>query len=370
MNEESRNSMPSVPPPTPKGEARANQKNKLIWNIIFILIAVVTVYTVVSQSKGFSGGDFLAYLSKANPVYLAISVLCMLVFIGAEAAAIIVLCKTFGQAGKWRHSFSYAASDIYFSAITPSATGGQPACAFLMVKDGISVAVTTIALVTNLVMYTFAILALGIFTFIAHHDLYAWFNTPSRVLIIVGFIMQCCLAAFLLVLLLNGKLLYWICNGVIKLLTKIRLMRNPEAKREKLRVMIREYQQSAQAMKGHMFAMLGVFLLNLLQRAAQIFVTMFASLATGSTWAQAWDNWGLQSYTVIGSNTMPVPGAMGISDYILLKGFGHSMSEQDAVNLELLSRSISFYSCVVICGVLLIVRHFLNKRREKQFNLQ
>jgi uncharacterized protein (TIRG00374 family) len=369
MNEESRQSMPSTSPPTPKGEAGVNKRNKLIWNIVFILIAALTVWAVVSQSKGFSGSGFLTYLKNANPFYLAVAIFCMLIFIGAEAAAILLLCKTFGRAGKWRHSISYAASDIYFSAITPSATGGQPACAFLMVKDGISVAVTTIALVVNLVMYTFAILALGIFTFVAHHDLYAWFNTPSKVLIIIGFVMQCCLAAFLLVLLLNGKLLYWICDGVMKLLTKIHLMRNPEAKREKLRVMVAEYQQSAQAMKGHMPAMLGVFLLNLLQRGAQITVTMFASLATGSTWSQAWDNWGLQSYTVIGSNTMPVPGAMGVSDYILLKGFAHSMSEQNAANLELLSRAISFYSCVVICGVVLIVRYFLNKRREK-FELQ
>ncbi len=362
QNDEQKISPHTPPVPTPKDP---NRRNKLIWNIAFILIALVTVWAVVSQSKGFSGSGFLSYLKGANPFYLAIAILCMLVFIGAEALAIIVLCKTFGHAGKWRHSFSYAASDIYFSAITPSATGGQPACALLMVKDGISVAVTTVALVVNLVMYTFAILALGIFTFIAHNDLYAWFNTPSKVLIIVGFVMQCCLAAFLLLLLLHGRLLYWICNGVLKLLAKIKLVRNPDAKREKLRIMMEEYAQSAQAMRGHLWSMVFVFLLNLLQRAAQISVTMFASLATGSSWTDAWNNWGLQSYTVIGSNTMPVPGAMGISDYILLKGFGHSMSEQDAVNLELLSRAISFYSCVLICGIVLLCRYFLRKRKEK-----
>ncbi len=349
---------------------RQPKKNKLFWNLIFIAIAVITVYAVISQSSGFSGSGFWTYLRSANPFYLALSILCMMIFIGAEAMALVILCRTFGQKGKWRNSISYAASDIYFSAITPSATGGQPACALLMVKDGISVAVTTVALVINLVMYTFAILALGIFTFVAHYGLYAWFNTPSKVLIIVGFVMQCGLAAFLLLLLLHGKLLYWICDGVLKLLTKLHLVRKPDKKREKLRTMMQEYQTSAQAMKGHMGAMIAVFFLNLLQRAAQISVTFFSSLATGSTFSQAWDNWGLQSYTVIGSNTMPVPGAMGISDYILLNGFSHSMSEQNAVNLELLSRSISFYSCVFICGIILIIRYVWNRRREKLLQYQ
>ena len=51
----------------------------------------------------------------------------------------------------------YSAADIYFSAITPSATGGQPASALLMVGDGIPTAVTTVVLLLNLAMYNLSI---------------------------------------------------------------------------------------------------------------------------------------------------------------------------------------------------------------------
>ncbi|MFR2128888.1 MAG: hypothetical protein ACLS4M_06675 [Eubacterium ventriosum] len=46
-----------------------------------------------------------------------------------------VLCGTFGYKRPFRKCLVYSSSDIYFSAITPSATGGQPASAYFMMKD-------------------------------------------------------------------------------------------------------------------------------------------------------------------------------------------------------------------------------------------
>ena len=36
-------------------------------------------------------------------------------------------------------------------------------------------------------------------------------------------------------------------------------------------------------------------------------------------------------YTVLGSNCIPIPGAIGVSDYLMLDGFGSMMSEAQAV---------------------------------------
>ena len=75
-----------------------------------------------------------------------------------EALALKVLCKTFGYKISFRKSLVYSSSDIYFSAITPSATGGQPASAYFMMKDKIPGAATTIILLVNLTLYTTSII--------------------------------------------------------------------------------------------------------------------------------------------------------------------------------------------------------------------
>ena len=89
----------------------------------------------------------------------------MLGFILFEGFALVVLRRAFGyRRGVWS-GYIYSASDIYFSAITPSATGGQPASAYFMIKDGVPGMVVTVTLVANLFMYTLSIIAIGFVCF-------------------------------------------------------------------------------------------------------------------------------------------------------------------------------------------------------------
>jgi uncharacterized membrane protein YbhN (UPF0104 family) len=87
---------------------------------------------------------------------------------------------------------------------------------------------------------------------------------------------------------------------------------------------------------------------------------------TGCSFWQATDVFFIQGYTVLGSSCIPIPGAIGVSDYLMLDGFSTIMSEAQAVNLELLSRSLSFYLCVFICGISVLIRYFTIKKRGKK----
>jgi uncharacterized membrane protein YbhN (UPF0104 family) len=109
------------------------------------------------------------------------------------------------------------------------------------------------------------------------------------------------------------------------------------------------------------------FLSNFLQRLSQLAVSMFVFIATtGHSFWEATDVLFIQGYTVLGSSCIPIPGAIGISDYLMLDGFSSIMSEAEAVNLELLSRSLSFYLCVFICGISVLIRYFTIKKRGKK----
>ncbi len=61
--------------------------------------------------------------------YFPVSVCLALSFFEGEALREIVFHM--GYPTKHKDAFVYSAADIYFSAITPSASGGQPASAFL-----------------------------------------------------------------------------------------------------------------------------------------------------------------------------------------------------------------------------------------------
>ena len=74
--------------------------------------------------------------------------------------------------------------------------------------------------------------------------------------------------------------------------------------------------------------------------------------------------WATQGFAVLGSNCIPIPGAMGVSDYLMLEGFGMMMPSAEAANLELLSRGLSFYLCITVCGISVLLGYLLQKRRN------
>ena len=87
-------------------------------------------------------------------------------------------------------------------------------------------------------------------------------------------------------------------------------------------------------------------------------------MAGGGNFSGAIDVWVTHAFSVIGSNCIPVPGAMGVIDYLLLDGMKDLMSEQAAITLELASRGISFYVCVLVCVIIVGIGHFSLSRRK------
>ena len=107
-------------------------------------------------------------------------------------------------------------------------------------------------------------------------------------------------------------------------------------------------------------------LLNFFQRAAQIAVPMFTYLALGGRRALAAKVFASQCFVTIGYNCVPVPGAMGVADYLMVDAFTDLMPFEDALHLEMLSRSISFYICVAVSGVIVLVGYLLQRNRKRR----
>ncbi len=339
-------------------------KKLILWMLLFVAITAVTFWAVSAQSADFSVGEFLADLKNADPKYLCGAVIAMLGYVLFEGLAVLVICRAMGYRRRIKDGFIYSASDIYFSAITPSASGGQPASIWFMVQDGIPATTAVAALVANLVCYTLAIVVIGGVTFLCAPAMFLEYSTLSKILIVAGYITLTLLAVLFLLLLRKGNWVYALAQRLIRLLAKCRLVKRQEKWEARLQSSLQRYQGCAELLLHRKKAILLTFLLNLLQRASQITVTSLALLATGGSGGQAGQAWFAQSYGVIGSNCVPIPGAMGVSDYLLLDGLGNMMAAEQAVRLDLLSRALSFYSMILICGIAILVKYILILQRK------
>ncbi len=159
-------------------------RRKVLWTVVAILIAVLTVSAVLAHRGTVSIEGICDSLANASPAWLIIALVSMFGFILFEGLSLICILRSLGYRCSFLQGMLFSASDQYFSAITPSATGGQPACALFMARAKVPAAVITSALLINLVMYTTATLTIGIVCLVVHPDFFIQFDSLSKVFIV------------------------------------------------------------------------------------------------------------------------------------------------------------------------------------------
>ena len=324
----------------------------LLWLLLLIAISVGTVLIITSSSKGFSWRCFMHFLSKADPLWIATAFLCAFGFVYFEGLGLQCPCRFFECPCSAGSAVFYSATDIYFSAITPSAAGGQPAALLVMMRRGIPAAVSAIALLLNLVMYTVSILIISGVCIAVDPKILLHMPPAPKLFIAFGTVVQIAFIIIFLMCIFNDAMVLAVCRWCLKLLCRLRIVKSYDEKYEKLLEITEQYKNCGILIKTETRLLIKVFLCNFAQRLSVICVAVCVYMGVGGVFSKAFEIFSVQALAVLGSNAVPVPGAVGVADYILLGGFGRIVS--DPVSVELLSRGISFYSTFLFCGILIL----------------
>lgn len=348
-------------------------KKKLPWMLLFVVLMVFSIWAVVSRSDSFSPSLLRETLIHSDVKWLVAAVLgmfCNVLFEGFALDILVrTLTKTEGQKPIRSHGILYSAADIYFSAITPSASAGQPASAFFMSRDGIPVAKSAVILVLNMLFYTGALAIVGVIGFVLDPSIYYGLDTLAQTLVMIGFIILLGLCVIFILVLKKER---WIRNVAVKCVRlgkKLHLIRDVDGRVKKIDSAIEQYKNCADLISKNKPAMFAAFFLNLLQRFSLVSTTVLVYLAFGGSMSNLASVTAVSCLVLVGVYSLPVPGGMGVADFLLLSGLCQIEDVASTANLALFSRGISFYSCILLTIIILIVGYILQNKRiakEKQ----
>ena len=135
-------------------------KKKMIFNIVFlILVFAGTLYGVF---HGEDLGKIVHIVKTVDPLWLIPGVICVVIFIWGESIIIFYMMHTLGiKLKKWT-CFLFSSVGFFFSCITPSATGGQPAQIYYMKKEKIPIPVSTLVLMIVTITYKLVLVVIGV----------------------------------------------------------------------------------------------------------------------------------------------------------------------------------------------------------------
>lgn len=337
---------------------------KAFWGVFSVVLAAFTVWAVLRQSESVSLKDIFITAVSVDVRWISCAILSTALYILFEGIALCSILKSAGHPRRLGKGVLYGTADIYFSAITPSATGGQPASAYFMMRDKIPGGVTTAVLILNVMMYTISIVVLGIIAMIISPGSFFEFSTVSKTLMIAAFAALTGLSCFFMLILRKGNKVFDVIGKFIGFLGRKKILRHTEAKIEKLHKASEDYSKCSEMVSGRPSVMLTAFFWNLLQRTAQVIVPVFVYMALGGKGENCVMIFAKQCLITVGFNLVPVPGAMGVADYLMIDGFSDLLGSVGATKFEMLSRGITFYTCVSVCGIITLIGYIMGRRKH------
>ena len=331
-------------------------KKKAIFNTIFlILIFSITVYMVF---KGEDLGEIIHTVRQADPVYLLISVVCVVLFILGESVIIFYMMRTLGAKVKMGHCALYSFVGFFFSCITPSATGGQPAQIYYMKKEKIPIPVSTLVLMIVTITYKMVLVVIGLGLMIFGRGFIRTHMYDIRHIFYLGTGLNVFCVASMLLLVFHPVLARSILVKGMELLEKMHLMRHKSTRIEKLNASMDQYHTTAVYLKDHMMVLVNVFAITLFQRFALFTATWFVYKAFGLSGTNAFVIILLQSVISVSVDMLPLPGGMGISEKLFSMIFEPVFGSALLIPGMILSRGLGYYTELLISAIFTIVANF------------
>lgn len=336
-------------------------KKKIFSMLFFVAVFAFTIWTV------FSGEDLsktIESLKNADIGYLIPAVICVFLFIFGESVIIHYLLISLGKKSRLGHCCLYSFIGFFYSSITPSASGGQPMQAVAMRKDDISYAVSTVVLAIVTITYKLVLVVIGIAVLIMRPVSVMKYLEPVEGIMYLGIALNVVCVGALLMLVFCPGIVRFLARKILNLVNKIVRFKNFDKQIARVDKLTEQYNGTAEYYRKHKIIIINVFVLTVLQRFFLFLVTWFTYKAFGLDGDSFWIIIILQAMISVAADMLPLPGGMGVSENLFLKIFLPFFGETLILPGMMLSRGISFYTQLIICGIMTVVSMFILKEKN------
>lgn len=328
-----------------------------IFNLIVLAISVFLVIQFLTSENG------LIDLVKSKDSFLiGWAIAGLLVFdLNMFIDAIVTMIYIRMQYKDFRliDAVKVAFVGVFFGAITPSNTGGQPMQLFVMSKMKVNIGFGSACMTQKFIVYQYVTMAISIFAIIAKFEFFqdSFTNFWSSAFIVLGFLTQVLVTVLFLIICYSSKVTVFLLRLIGRLLKKIKFVKEPEKKIKRLK---REFIQFHKANKlissdKKRFALIIglVFVQVLMIMSVPFFIYLAFDMpknaaAQGLPLGNLFDFICIQSFVLFTSNLIPLPGASGGAELAFSMYFGRYFGDKRILPAILLWRFIVYYGAMLL----------------------
>lgn len=336
---------------------------KYILNFIFLVFLFGITFYYLFRNQDFS--NVIKYIRNSNHVYICLGMIMVLLFICGESVIIHYIMNSMNHKVSMISCIKYSFIGFFVSSITPGASGGQPAQMYYMSNDGISVSLSSLVLMVVTIAYKAALIVMGLFMFFTETTFIIKYIYDVLWILVIGVVLNIAIIALLFFIIFEQSFAKKVLVVPVIWLGKKHLIRNYEKWTKKILRGVTKYANGASFLKEHKYVIFNVFVLTILQRVCLFLVTYFVYKAFGLSGTSVYQIVTLQTLIALSVDNLPLPGGMGASESIFVIFF-KKIFVKGSVELVLpgmvLSRGISFYSIIILGGIVTVITHITRKK--------
>lgn len=334
-----------------------------IRSILFVtLLMTITIVVIL---KEYSIAEIILVIKSIHPFYLLAGIMMMFIYVGCQAMNFYIILNKLKHPVSYGHCIEYAYVGNYFGAITPGASGGQPAQLYYMNKDKIHVDISAITVFFMVFISQIVILIMGGVLAFLNFPMVERYKTWFQYLLLAGSITMLVLTLILTALMFMRRTIPFLLHLGIKLGIKGHIIKKPDVLKVKSEAIILSYRDKSKIILKHPDLFVKVFLITTIQWIAYYMVSYLVYLSFGHREYSAIEIMTGQSLINIAVAAVPLPGSVGIAEKAYLIIFGQFYTSQELPSAMILSRLINFYLPLFISFIVYLFVHFRVVKQKK-----
>ena len=343
------------------GEETMKPGVKKILSFAFLLFTLGIVLYI-----GLNGNDLgalLHALRTLSPAYLLLCLASWMLYVLTDALSVHYFLKRQGQPVTLWQSLHAAVIGIYYSSVTPGATGGQPMEMYVLSKYKVSIGVSGSAMAVKFLCFQMMLLISGALLWLTHRGFVSAHTQGVGWFVILGYIINCFSIGMVALMSISQRAVRWVIALCIRVGTKLRLCKNPAASQARWENHCQSFLYSFRQLLRNPYDLIAQCLIALAQLLSLMLTIVAIYYAFGLSGVSVMELITMGTLLYIGASYTPLPGASGAQEGGFAVLFAGIFPDAKLFVALLIWRFSTYYLSVLAGAVLTAVDSIKSIRR-------
>lgn len=339
-------------------------KNYALNLLVIILLTAVALWFALKDNYE----EILVLILNVKWYWLAIILLWGIVYSAVAGYILTLFTRRTKKNYRFIEGFQNGLVGSFFSGVTPSATGGQFAQAYIFKKQGIKFSEGASILWADFIVYQTTMMLYVTFLFLLRFTHYMDLIGPWFLAILVGYIINVCVIGVLWTMALFPKLYVKLSRIFVRILAKVHIVKNKEKTLASWTLQVESFIVEIKKMRSDKPLLIKTTLLNILRMTIQFILPFFIAKALGSTIGldKFVDCLALASFVLMANAFIPIPGASGGTELIFTQLFIFIVGSYITASSIMILWRFSTFHIVMLVGafVFIYLKHKYSKQHD------